>query len=252
MEEKREDVKKLGYKNGRSIFSKAVNKYWEENKENETELGNSFTETFLSIQTLGKFYGTYEDGSKETYKQTLLDAWESRIKAPISKWYANPRACFFAPYENKKQHSTAALGMCFALTNLLTFFGIIAVTAASPIHLIALLTLPAVTELVLGIGSLLQGIYYQAKAEAYSGEKGLEENPSLAQIELENMSDAYFRDGVTRVVLSIPLAVVTALASIPDFIRFCTRTLTTVLKNAREAEALIFEPLDDSPLQSRA
>lgn len=242
MEEKREDVKKFNYIKDTSRFSIAVNKYWEINKDNETGLGTTFTETFLSINTLGRLYGTYEDGTPETYRKTLLDAWESRIKAPISQWFANPKVCFFAPYENRKQHANAALGMCFALTNLLTFLGIIAVSASSPILLVAFLALPALTELVLGIGSLLQGIYYQAKAEAVKNNK-LEENP-LAQ-EANNMAGAYFRDGVTRVALSIPLAVVCAIASIPEFVRFCTRTLTTVLKNANEAKELQFIAYDE-------
>lgn len=96
------------------------------------------------------------------------------------------------------------------------------------------------TELILGIGSLLQGIYYQAKAEACSGEKGIEEN-HFEELEARNMTEAYFRDGVTRVALSIPLAVVTAAASIPDFIRFCTRTLTTVLRFLRVKVIVIKE-----------
>lgn len=188
----------------------------------------SFTETFLSIRTLGYFYGTSTvDGihSRSDYLTALQQACKERIKDPIHIWTHDYGHCFFTPYVFKDTPSAVALGLIKPLVAAACVIGLIGLYSVSPVLALAAFCLPAVTEFITGIIGLALAGWHQAKAFCYS----VVGNADRAEQEHDEAA-SYFLDATVRIVLAIPLAAVSAVATPLDLVRFVTRGLATIVR----------------------
>ncbi len=179
---------------------------------------SSFIETFLAVRDWGIFYGTDDLGNHDHFVDAIVKALQRRIGEPVGKWVANPRTCFFKPYDNKQE---AANGFMHGIVNplfvILGGLGYLGAWASNPVSLIAMLCAPAIMELLVGFFGLLNGLYRQAKFCHGSDVSEQEE------------ARAYFLDAGLRFVLVIPLALVCLLSSPVECARFFTRAVSSLI-----------------------
>jgi hypothetical protein len=135
---------------------------------------------------------------------TPRDAFKNRIGAPLTTCVSDLKNHFFRPY---------ASGASFFDGFAFGFF-IPSLTALSPAAAIGA-CLSALGELVIGMGALLKSLFYLAK-----GDTGL--------------AKRYALDGITRVMLSPVLAIVSLLAMPVEVVRFFTRTIVTLFELVKD------------------
>jgi hypothetical protein len=181
---------------------------------------SSFTEVFLSLRSLGIFYGTHQDGKRDDFVPTFKKAVYDRIAAPVTYWKSDLKSCFFKPYENRNEGVNAlGLGLIVPLMTLLTGLGVIT-AGFSLVNLLGFFSLPAFVELAAGIVGLCQAAWYQAKAVYYV--KDDEKNE-----EAQELAKSYFLDAGVHLALVLPMLFVTLVSAPFDLARFITRTIAT-------------------------
>ena len=176
-----------------------------------------FAEVFLSIRSLGIFYGTDNNGQRDSCLSSIQKALDNRIGNPVVKWYEDPHTCFFKPYTKPLEGFNAFVNGFFTpVWTLISGLGILW-AASNPAWLLLQLCGPAIIELCSGIVSLGQALWYQVKAMHYESPEDQEE------------ANVYFLDALTRFALVVPLAIVTLIATPLDFVRFITRSIATLV-----------------------
>jgi hypothetical protein len=176
-----------------------------------------FAEVFLSIRSLGIFYGTDNKGQRDSCLLSIQKALDNRIGNPVVKWCEDPHTCFFKPYTKPIEGINAFVNGFFTpVCTLISGLGLLW-AATNPVWLLIQLCGPAIIELCAGLVSLGQALWYQVKAVHYESAADQEE------------ADAYFLDALTRFALTIPLAVASLIATPLDFVRFLTRAIATLI-----------------------
>lgn len=179
---------------------------------------SSFAEVFLAVRSLGILYGTDKYGQRDSYLSSIQKALSNRIEQPILKWYEDPRTCFFKPYSNPLEGIQAAfMGFLNPICVVVCGLGLLGVWAANPLSLLTQLCSPAILELIAGIVSLGQALWYKIKGTHYKSAADDEE------------AAVHFLDAVTRFALVLPLAAVSLIAAPLDFVRFITRAIATLV-----------------------
>lgn len=194
----------------------------------------AYIDHLISLPNLASFYGTDVDGNRGGYGATFYDAFKSRIANPVTHCWHQRRPFFLKPYSSFSQ----VLADFFAVVpnivlSLLAGLGIF----GNFYLVVAAACIPAVIELVSGIIGLGQAFYYKCKSIIYKSD------------EEQERASQYFQDAITRLVLVVPLAVVSlTVAPIIGLIRLVTRSIATIVghKETNEEE-LELAPSSASP-----
>ncbi|MBA3537641.1 MAG: hypothetical protein H0T84_13710 [Tatlockia sp.] len=195
---------------------------------------SSFTEVFLSLRSLGIFYGTDKYGTRENFGVALKKALNERIIDPVIYWKNDLKNCFFKPYENKNEGVNAlGLGLIVPLMTLLTGLGVIT-AGFSLINLLGFFSLPAFVELAAGIVGLCQAAWYQAKAIYYIKDE-------VQNNEAQELAKSYFLDAGVHFALVLPMLFVTLVSAPFDLARFITRTIATFIDCLTPTKAFSLE-----------
>lgn len=198
---------------------------------------SSFTESFVSLKTHGVFYGTDTNNQREGYLVSVQKALEERIKDPIMTWCKDPKTCFFKPYQDTREgFDGLTSGVVNPLLAVLCGLGFFGAWATHPAAIIALFCTPALFELVAGVVGLIKSAWYQLKYLYTHAE------------EEQNEAATYFLDAMTRLALVLPLAIVSLISAPFEFIRFITRSLSSIVTYLADTSDSIPE---SEPLSSR-
>lgn len=183
---------------------------------------SSFMEVFMDIRTLGFFYGTDVDGTRNDFNPAFKQALIERIGIPILHWKDKPKSCFFKPFADKKEGVHAlAFGLVVPLLTLVVGLGV-ALSAFSLPTLIVFFTLPAFIELVAGIVSLCQAALHQLRAIHYR------ENEFVSE-QAQELAKSYLLDSGIHFALVLPMMLITLLTTPFELVRVVTRSIATLV-----------------------
>lgn len=175
---------------------------------------SGFLERIMSTRNLATFYGVDNYGNRAGYVEACSDAIKNRIQAPFTELWQQRRACFFKPYQSVTEGLLGFIdGIPNVVFNVLAGLGIF----GNMYVMIAATCLPAIIELVSAVVSLSQALFYQLK--------------TLSPLSIGDQATAseYLQDGVTRLALVIPLALVSVAATLIGVMRFFTRSTSTLV-----------------------
>jgi hypothetical protein len=155
----------------------------------------------LVLSMSSAFFQSTQQEVHEFYTPT--QAIETRVFGPVKTVFNNPKNHFFKRYESAASFVDGVVHGLFIPT--LTVFSPSAAIGAC---------LAAISELIIGIGSLGKAIYHLAKGET-------------------NKAKQYAWDGLSRLMLSPIMAVVSLLAMPVEVIRFFTRSIASLVHMAK-------------------
>ncbi len=167
--------------------------------------------------------GTFFEATSRGVSDFLTpgDTFKQRIGAPLATCFSSCSSLknhFFRPYQS---------GASF-IDGFVCGFFIPGMTVRIPVAAIGA-SISALGELIIGIGSMFQSLYHLANG-----------NIQLAK--------DYALDGVSRIMLSPALLIVSLLAMPVEVIRFFTRSITTLFEMVRECCAP--SPAKEVPIYS--
>ena len=166
----------------------------------------------LFWQSPNYFYGTDQNGEKDSFRSSITWGMKERLVAPILEFKKNPKGYFFSPYND-----------CYSAVGLFLAGPLMAATVlgslpAVPLIALTIMCYPAVVELFFGITSVVQALWHTSMALL----------PRTREEEL-NKAHEYFLDAATRLSLVAPLALLCAVAVPFEAVRFFTRLVSSCM-----------------------